>query len=104
MQENPVDGHVDDSIAAIFTMMLPGLGQMLKRRIMPGLIWSVAVGGGYLLNGWIGLFLHVLCILDVAFGEGLKSLFKTASWGKRCTLFVGLAVLLVYTCYRTALF
>lgn len=104
MQQNPVDGHVDDSIAAIFTMMLPGLGQMLKRRIMPGLIWSVAVGGGYLLNGWVGLTLHVLCILDVAVGSGLRSVVKTASVAKRCSLFIGLVVLLIYTCYRTALF
>lgn len=104
MEENPVDGNVDNSIAAIFTMMLPGLGQMLKRRIIPGLIWSVAVGGGYLVSGWIGLVLHVLCILDAALNGGFQGMLQTSGWLKKCTLFCGLAVLLVYTCLRTALF
>ncbi|MFP5386716.1 MAG: hypothetical protein ACLGHN_11595 [Bacteriovoracia bacterium] len=104
MQENPVDTNVDNSIAAIFTMMLPGLGQMLKRRIIPGIFWSVAVGGGYLVNGWLGLFLHVLCILDAAFGGNLKEKFESTGWFKRCSLLIGLTVLLIYTCLRTALF
>lgn len=104
MQENPVDSEVDNSIAAIFTMMLPGLGQMLKRRVIFGVFCSVAVGGGYLINGWLGLSLHVLCILDVAFGSGIKNLFETSGWVKRCSLFFGLTILLIYTCLRTALF
>lgn len=104
MQENPVDGNVDNSIAAIFSMMLPGLGQMLKRRIIPGIVCSVAVGGGYLLNGWVGLTLHVICILDAAFGEGIKEAFEKSSWIKRCSLFIGLSILVIYTCLRTALF
>lgn len=104
MQENPVDTNVDNSIAAIFTMMLPGLGQMLKRRIIPGIIWSVAVGGGYLVNGWLGLFLHVACILDAALGGGYQAIFESSGWIKRFSLFIGLTVLLIYTCLRTALF
>lgn len=103
-QQNPVDGHVDNSIAAIFTFMLPGLGQMLKRRIIPGVFWAVAVGGGYLINGWLGLALHIICILDVAFGEGLADGFNKSGWLKRCSLLMGLTALVIYTCLRTALF
>lgn len=104
MEKNPVDGHVDNSLAAIFTMMLPGLGQMLKNRIIPGIIWSVAVGGGYLINGWLGLAVHVICILDAAFDGNLANLIRPDSLAKKCLMLFGLAVLLVYTCLRTALF
>lgn len=100
MEKNPVDGYVDNSLAAIFTMMLPGLGQMLKDRIIPGVMWSVAVGGGYLLNGWLGLALHVTCILDAAFNGGLAS----SSHFRKFLFFTGLIALLTYTCLRTALF
>lgn len=104
MEKNPVDGHVDNSLAAVFTMMLPGLGQMLKDRVIPGIFWSLAVGGGYLLNGWLGLVIHVMCILDAAFQGSFKSLFKATSIYKKLIAFIGLVVLLTYTCLRTALF
>lgn len=104
MNSNPVDGKVDNSIACIFTMMLPGLGQMLKNQVIPGLIWSALVGGGYLINGWIGLALHVLCILDAAiFKTGESNEIKT-SWIRKMVMFSGLSLLLIYTCLRTALF
>lgn len=101
-QDNPVDNPVDNYLAAIFTMMLPGLGQMLQKRIILGLFFSVMVGGGYLLNGWFGLGVHVICILDSAFYG--KEVFTTQNAGKKGVMFVGLALLLVYTCLRTALF
>lgn len=104
MEKNPVEGYMDNTFAAIFTMMLPGLGQMLLSRVIPGLFWSVAVGGGYLLNGWLGLFIHVLCILDAAFSGSLNSIYKEMNWSRKCTLFIGLSTLLIYTCLRTALF
>lgn len=33
MHENPVNHKVDNSIAAIWSMMLPGLGQLMKGRL-----------------------------------------------------------------------
>lgn len=104
MEKNPVDGYIDNTLAAIFTMMLPGLGQMLKERVIPGLIWAVLVGGGYLISGWIGLVIHVVCILDAAFSGGIVHLWKATSWTKKCITISGLIILLVYTCLRTALF
>lgn len=94
----------DNIIAAVFTMMLPGLGQMIKERAIPGIVWAVAVGGGYLLNGWVGLTFHILCILDAAFSEGFSSLFNRTEWLKKSLLLFGLSALLVYTVLRTALF
>ncbi len=104
MEKNPVDNPVDNSLAAIFTMMLPGLGQMLQGKIIPGIVWSVLVGGGYLVNGWLGLFFHVTCILDAALLGGLSSIFNRTNWLKKCFLFAGLTGLIIYTCLRTALF
>lgn len=104
MSTNPVDAKVDNSIACIFTMMLPGLGQMLKNQIIPGIIFSVVVGGGYLINGWLGLSLHLICILDAAFSSQTKSVEIPTNWTRRLLMFAGLGCLLVYTCLRTALF
>lgn len=104
MNTNPVDNKVDNSIACVFTMMLPGLGQMLKNQIISGVIWSVVVGGGYLINGWFGLVVHVLCILDAAFTNEGKSLMPKGRWIQKTVMFSGLSLLIIYTCLRTALF
>lgn len=104
MNTNPVEGYMDNTIASVFTMMLPGLGQMLLNRAIPGLIWAVVVGGGYLLNGWFGLAVHVLCILDAALTGGLNQLLHSYSPAKKVAVVLGLSSLILYTCLRTALF
>lgn len=104
MKANPVDSKVDNSIACIFTMMLPGLGQLLKNQTIPGIIWSLGVGGSYLINGWLGLAFHVLCILDAAFTPQQELELKVTSWTRKILMFTGLSCLVVYTCLRTALF
>lgn len=104
MNANPVDSKVDNYIACIFTMMLPGLGQMLKSQIIPGIFWSLAVGGSYLINGWLGLAFHVLCILDAAFTPQQTGEVKDTSWTRKIVMFTGLSCLVIYTCLRTALF
>lgn len=104
MDKNPVDGYMDNTLAAIFTMMLPGLGQLLKSKAIPGIIWAIVVGSGYILNGWVGLFFHVLCILDAAFEGSVIALLRPTGWMKKGTLLLGLVLLLIYTCLRTALF
>lgn len=104
MQKNPVEGYMDNTLAAIFTMMLPGLGQMLKDKVIPGIIWAVFVGGGYLVNGWLGLAFHVLCILDAALGGGFSHFLKGHHPARKCAMVLGLSALIIYTCLRTALF
>lgn len=73
MSENPVEHKVDNSIAAIWSMMLPGLGQLMKNQIMPGIFWAFFTGFGYFAFFWPGLFIHALCILDAAFNKGENS-------------------------------
>lgn len=104
MNSNPVDSKVDNSIACIFTMMLPGLGQMLKNQVIPGLIWAALVGGGYLIHGWAGLVLHVLCIVDAALYNAGSNSLMSSGWLRKGLMFSGLSLLLIYTCLRTALF
>jgi TM2 domain-containing membrane protein YozV len=70
MSNNPAIKSVPNSFAAIMTMMLPGLGQMLKGQIMPGIFWSLGVGFGYFSYFWPGIVIHSFCILDAALTKG----------------------------------
>lgn len=71
--KNPVDLEVDNSIAALWSMMLPGLGQLMKGQVMPGIFWALVVGFGYFAYFWPGLVVHALCIIDAAFNKGVNS-------------------------------
>lgn len=92
MYKNPVDFRPDNYLAAIWSMMLPGLGQMMKGQIIPGIFWALVVGFGYFSFFWPGLALHACCILDAAFNKGEKS-------NKLLLAAVTLA-LIVYVIYR----
>ena len=70
---NPTDFQADNSIAALWSMMLPGLGQLMKGQVMPGIFWALLVGFGYFSYFWPGLCLHALCIVDAAFNKGHNS-------------------------------
>lgn len=97
---NPIEYKTPNALAAIWSMMLPGLGQMMKGRIMPGIFWSVLVAGGYYAYFWPGITMHALCILDAAFYQGDGSFLSLDSWKKRFA-FLGLIVsLLAYIYYR----
>lgn len=75
--------------------MLPGLGQMLKGQAMAGVIWGVAVAGGYYAFFWPGIFLHILCILDAAFAKGSSSWIGLKTWPQRLST-LGLVLGLVF--------
>lgn len=92
--ENPIEYETPNSIAAIWSMMLPGLGQMMKGRIMPGIFWAILVSCGYFSYFWPGLTLHFLCILEAAFFRGNGSYFELNSWPKRFG-FLGLVTFLL---------
>ena len=94
---NPVDQPIDNSLAALWSMMLPGLGQLLKGQIMPGLFWAMLVGFGYFGFFWPGLGLHALCILDAAFNKG-EGGFKTLR--QKMLFGVGVLGLLIYIVIR----
>lgn len=100
MSENPVEYKTPNSLAAIWSMMLPGLGQMMKGRIMPGIFWAALVASGYYAFFWPGLIIHAFCILDAGFYKGEGSFLSLDSWAKRFS-FIGLIVSLIgYIYYR----
>lgn len=98
--ENPVNIKVDNSIAAIWSMMLPGLGQLMKGQVMPGIFWALAVGFGYFSFFWPGLVIHGLCILDAAFNKGQNSWIGFDTWPKRIAFLALILVLLIYIIIR----
>lgn len=100
MNDNPVEHKVDNSIAAIWSMMLPGLGQMMKGQIMPGLIWAMATGSGYFAYFWPGLIIHTLCILDAAFNKGENSWIGLETWPKKILFSAIVLALIGYIVYR----
>lgn len=98
--DNPVEYSTPNSLAAIWSMMLPGLGQMMKGRIMPGIFWAMAVASGYFSYLWPGIILHALCILDAAFYKGNGSFVSMDTWRKKLS-FLGIVFsLLLYIVYR----
>ncbi len=97
---NPVDHKVDNSIAAIWSMMLPGLGQLMKGEILPGIFWAFFVGFGYFAFFWPGLILHAFCILDAAFNKGQNSWIGFSTWPKRIGFLTLILCLLAYIVVR----
>jgi len=97
---NPVDFKPSNSYAAIWSMMLPGLGQMMKGRIMPGLIWAALVASGYYAFFWPGLVIHGLCILDAGFYKGEGSFMDLNTWSKKLSFLILIGFLIGYIYYR----
>lgn len=100
MSENPIHHKVDNSIAAIWSMMLPGLGQFMKDQIMPGIFWALLVGFGYFSFFWPGLFLHGLCILDAAFNKGQNEWIGLNTLPKKIAFAALVLTLLAYIVIR----
>lgn len=100
MYENPVNVKVDNSIAAVWSMMLPGLGQLMKGQIMPGIFWALFVGFGYFSFFWPGLILHGICILDAAFNKGENLWIGLDTLPKKITFAALVMALIGYTIFR----
>lgn len=97
---NPIDYKTPNALAAIWSMMLPGLGQMMKGRMMPGIFWALLTACGYFAYFWPGLTIHALCILDAAFYQGNGSFLSLNTWIKKLSFLVLVAFLLAYIWYR----
>ena len=100
MNNNPVNHKVDNSIAALWSMMLPGLGQLMKGQVMPGIFWALFVGFGYFSFFWPGLLFHAGCILDAAFNKGDNTWIGLNTWPKRITFVTLVLALLIYIVIR----
>lgn len=55
-------------LAAVFSLFIPGLGQLYKGQVAAGILWFIFTPIGYLLLIIPGLILHLICIVDAASG------------------------------------
>ena len=56
-------------IAAILSLIVPGLGQLYKRQPLNAIVWFVFVGLGYIALIVPGLILHFCCVLGALSGN-----------------------------------
>lgn len=100
IQKNPIDYKTPNSLASIWSMMLPGLGQLMKGQVMGGLFWAFFTAGGYFAYFWPGLILHLLCVLDAAFSKGSGSFLTLVGWKQKLAFVCLLLFLLSYIILR----
>ncbi len=55
-------------MAALLSLLVPGLGQLYRGRVFAGLMWFVLTGLGYVAFIIPGLILHLLCVCSAFFG------------------------------------
>jgi TM2 domain-containing membrane protein YozV len=70
-QSAPAPGSGGNVIAALASLVLPGLGQLAQGRILSALLQLVFSGILWLLSfGWLGWLGHILAALDAALWRG----------------------------------
>ncbi|HVU86922.1 MAG TPA: hypothetical protein VHD36_06350 [Pirellulales bacterium] len=57
------------AVAALLSLIFPGLGQLYKGQLLNGVIWCIVVLVGYAALIVPGLVLHLCCILGAASGD-----------------------------------
>ena len=57
------------ALAAVLSVLVPGLGQAYKGQVLNGIVWFFLVGVGYLALILPGLLLHFFCIVGAASGN-----------------------------------
>jgi len=55
-------GAPSPGIAAVLSVLLPGLGQVYCGRLLAGALWFLATAAGYSLVLVPGFLIHALCI------------------------------------------
>jgi TM2 domain-containing membrane protein YozV len=53
-------------VAAVLSLLVPGLGQMYKGRVGLGILWLVLITVAYFTVLLPGILLHFLCIFQAA--------------------------------------
>lgn len=56
-------------VAALLSVLLPGLGQMYKGQLVNGLAWLILTAVGYVCLIVPGVVLHLCCVLGAAMGD-----------------------------------
>ena len=68
----PEKGSTGNVIAALCSVFVPGLGQLIQGRLISALLYFLIVGGFYgtIIFYFIGIIFHVLCVLSAATFRG----------------------------------
>lgn len=69
----PAQSQWNPGIAALLSLIIPGVGQMYKGQVLNGLVWFFFVIFGYFLFIFPGLILHLCCIAGAAMGNREKA-------------------------------
>ncbi len=70
-QSAPAPGSGGNVIAALASLVLPGLGQLAQGRVLSALLQLVFSGVLWLISfGWLGWLGHILAALDAALWRG----------------------------------
>lgn len=57
------------AVAAILSLLIPGLGQLYKGQILNGVVWFLVVAMGYAALIVPGVILHICCIIGALSGN-----------------------------------
>lgn len=60
-------------VAAVLSLLLPGLGQLYKGSIGSGIAWFVFTAIGYFMLIIPGLFVHLFCVISASSGDPTRS-------------------------------
>jgi hypothetical protein len=59
-------------VAAVLSVLIPGLGQVYKGQILNGLLWFIVAVIGYTMLIVPGLVVHLCCVIGAASGDPRK--------------------------------
>lgn len=72
----PREQQWNPGVAAILSLIIPGVGQMYKGDVGSGILWLITVIIGYMLLIFPGLILHLICIIMAASGNPYKKTYN----------------------------
>lgn len=69
METNQRTKKWNGGVAAILSLLIPGLGQLYKGQAISAIVWFVAIIAGYACLIIPGLILHIMCIIGATMGN-----------------------------------
>ncbi len=69
VQQQPMVPKWSPGLAAVLSLIIPGMGQMYRGRVLIGILWLLFVIIGYGFFFFPGFILHIICIVQAATGN-----------------------------------
>ncbi len=88
------------ALAAILSLLFPGLGQIYKGQVLNGIVWFFFTALGYVAFVVPGVIMHICCVIGATNGSNKQNI--TSKKRKILSaIFMGLACLLILKGYRS---